>query len=104
MQFLLQQAIQARINAANKKRAEKDSLKQNLGAYHIYVDPHSIITFQCAVRERNMLKQKKNAPSADQERTEIRKQLVNIAKKRVKIVKDYMVCHQCFQTSALESV
>ncbi|KIK65311.1 hypothetical protein GYMLUDRAFT_38753 [Collybiopsis luxurians FD-317 M1] len=66
------QAIQARINAANKKRAEKDSLKQNL------------------VRERNMLKQKKNAPSADQERTEIRKQLVNIAKKRVKIVKDYM--------------
>lgn len=38
-----------------------------------------------------MLRQKRAAPSADQEREDIRAQLVGVAKKRVKVVKDYLV-------------
>ncbi|KAF5393572.1 hypothetical protein D9757_000066 [Collybiopsis confluens] len=66
------QAIQARITAATKKKSEKVQLGHSLQ------------------RDKNILKQKKDAPSADEERTEIRAQLVNIAKKRVKVVKDYL--------------
>ncbi|KAJ4478957.1 hypothetical protein J3R30DRAFT_3657097 [Lentinula aciculospora] len=38
----------------------------------------------------NQLRQKRAAPSADQERAQIRAELVNVAKKRVKIVKSYV--------------
>ncbi|KAJ3847412.1 hypothetical protein EV368DRAFT_51228 [Lentinula lateritia] len=41
-------------------------------------------------REKIMLRQKRAAPSADQEREEIRAELVGVAKKRVKVVKDYL--------------
>ncbi|KAF9076995.1 P-loop containing nucleoside triphosphate hydrolase protein [Rhodocollybia butyracea] len=44
---------------------------------------------KAVTRERTILKQKKSVPSADQERLEIRTQLVNLAKKRLKIVKEY---------------
>lgn len=44
-----------------------------------------------AAREKIMLRQKRAAPSADQEREDIRAELVGVAKKRVKVVKDYLV-------------
>ncbi|KAJ3877761.1 hypothetical protein F5051DRAFT_407478 [Lentinula edodes] len=65
-------AIQDRTDAAQRARALKEKLNLAIA------------------REKIMLRQKRAAPSADQEREEIRAELVGVAKKRVKVVKDYL--------------
>ncbi|KAJ3719185.1 hypothetical protein C8R42DRAFT_628654 [Lentinula raphanica] len=64
--------FKARVDAAAKARTAKEKLRQSIS------------------REQNILRQKRAAPSADQERANIRVELVKVAKKRVKIIKEYL--------------
>ncbi|KAJ3780522.1 hypothetical protein GGU10DRAFT_391209 [Lentinula aff. detonsa] len=68
----LGKSIKDRTDAALKARTTKEKLKQS------------------TTREKNILRQKRAAPSAVQERADIRVELVNVARRRVKIVKDYL--------------
>lgn len=91
-----QNKLRARRDAIKAEFARRASLQSKLStSFSVFVDDFTTVRSslfpRIAERQQDLLKDAQNAPSVDQERVRIKKQIMANAHKRIKLVRELMV-------------